>query len=153
MDQNSINFLRDSFNHHRDLTDDLDRKASFFLALAGVIFALSVSRIEEAPFLVIAMTGILVVILSVLVIRLPYRGKVKEKFSLMCWWGFDGKSYEEYKEEINKVFGSDQAIVEQYQKEIWNLANYSIKPKSLLLKWASYVLVAGLFIGFILLFV
>lgn len=153
METNSINFLRDSFNHHRDLTDDLDRKASFFLALSGVIFALSVNRLQEIQFLVIAITALLTLILSVLVIRLPYRGKMKEKLSLMCWWGFADKNLSQYKDEINKVLGSEQAIIEQYQKEIWNLANYSIKPKSILLKWASYVLVIGLLIGFALFFV
>jgi hypothetical protein len=153
MEQNSINFLHDSFIHHRDLTDALDRKASFFLAISGVIFALSISRLGEIQFLVIAISSLLSLIFSVLVIRLPYRGKIKEKFGLMCWWGFADKSLGQYKDEIGQILGSDEKIIEEYKKEIWSIANYSLKPKTILLKWTSYILVAGLLIGFILFFI
>lgn len=153
MDQSSINFLRDSLTYHHDVRNSLDRKASFLLALAGVIFVFSIVQLDKIQYFIIAVSSFITIILSVLVLCLPYRGKIKEKFGLMCWWGFSGKSFEQYSNELNKVFVSDEKIIEEYKKEIWNLANYSLKPKSELLKWASYILVVGLLIGFVLFFV
>lgn len=153
MEQNSINFLRDSLIHHHDVRNSLDRKASFVLAIAGVVFAFSIVQLEKVQYFIIAVTSFITIILSVLILCLPYRGKIKGKFGLMCWWGFSGKSFEQYSDELNKVFVSDERIIEEYKKEIWNLANHSLKPKSELLKWASYILVVGLFVGFVLFFV
>jgi len=85
MGQNSINFLRDSLIHHRDIKNALDQKASFLVAVSGVIFGLSVGRLQEIQFLVLALSSFFSVLLSVLVIRLPFRGITKEKLGLMCW--------------------------------------------------------------------
>ncbi|MFA5070455.1 MAG: Pycsar system effector family protein [Patescibacteria group bacterium] len=153
MDPNAINFLRDSLAHHHNLRNSLDGKASFLLAIAGVVFGLSVIRLEKVQFVVIAITAFLTILLTVFAVFLPYRGKMKEKIGLMCWWGFAGKSYESYQEEVNRVIKTDEAIADEYKKEIWNLANYSLRPKSVLLKWASFVLTVGLLAGFVLFFV
>jgi hypothetical protein len=152
MEQNSINFLRDSLIHHRDIKNALDQKASFLVAVSGVIFGLSVGRLQEAQFLVLAISSFFTVLLSVLIIRLPFRGITKEEFGLMCWW-FSDKSLDQYKDELNEIFTSDEKISQEYIKEIWNLANYSLKPKGKLLKWASSILVLGLLGGFILFFI
>lgn len=152
MEQNALNFLRDSFHHHRELTNALDRKASFLLALASVIFGLSIINLGSIPFLVMTVCSLFSALLCVLVITSPFRGKIKGRFSLLCWWGFADKNYEQYKEGLDKVFASESAMIEEYEKENWSLANYSLKPKTILLKWASYVLLLGLLVGFILFF-
>ena len=71
----------------------------------------------------------------------------------MCWWSFRADDYEGYKEEIAKVKETDEKIAEEYTKEIWNLAQYSLRPKTILLRWSSFVLTLGLFIGFLLFFI
>lgn len=152
MEQNSINFLRDSLIHHRDIKNALDQKASFLVAVSGVIFGLSAGRLQEIQFLVLAISSFFTILLSVLIIRLPFRGIKREELGLMCWW-FSDKSFDQYKDELNEVFASDEKISQEYMKEIWNLANYSLKPKSKLLKWASSVLVSGLLGAFILFFI
>lgn len=153
MEQNALNFLRDSFHHHRELTNALDRKASFLLALASVIFGLSIINAGSIPFFVMAVCSLLSALLCVLVITSPFRGRIKGRFSLLCWWGFADKNYEQYKEGLDKVLASESAMVEEYKKEVWGLANYSLKPKTILLKWASYILLLGLLVGFILFFI
>lgn len=152
MEKNAIIFLRDSLTHHRDIKNALDQKASILLALSGVIFALSVGRLAEPQFLVLAISSFLSALLSVLLIRLPFRGIQKEEIGLMCWW-FSDKSFEQYQEELKDAFTSDEKIYQEYMKEIWNLANYSLKPKGNLLKWATVILVLGLLGGFILFFI
>lgn len=153
MNDKAINFLRDSLVHHRDLKNALDQKASFLLALSGVIFSLSVGRLEKMQFLVLAAGSFITVILAIFVVFLPFRGKIKEKFGLMCWWGFSNKNFNQYKDELNRVFNSDEEISTEYMKEIWNLTNYSLKPKTKILKWASFILVVALLLAFILFFV
>lgn len=153
MDQNAFNFLRDSLTHHYNVRNALDSKASFLLAISGVIFGLSVIRLEKIQFLVIAIASFLTIVLAVFGIFLPYRGKMKEKWGLMCWWGFLHKSFEEYKAETDKVLVSEEEIKNEYQREIWLLAQSSLKPKTALLKTASSVLLVGLLAGFILFFV
>lgn len=153
MDQNAISFLRDSLGHQHNMRNSLDSKASFLLAVAGVVFGLSIAKLEEIQFVVIALTSFVTIILTVLAVFLPYRGKIKEKGSLLCWWTMLGKKFEDYRKEAQQVLNSEEKITDEYLKEIWNLANYSLKPKSLLLKWASLILTAGLLLGFILFFI
>lgn len=153
MEQKSIKFLQDSLIHHRSLKNSLDQKASFLVGVSGIIFGLSVGRLQEAQFLLLAISSFLTVFLSVLVTFLPFRGKLKEKFGLMCWWGFSDKSFDQYKDLLNKTLDSDEKIAQEYMKEIWSLVNYSIKPKTKFLKWASLILILGLLGGFILFFI
>lgn len=152
MNQNSINFLRDSLIHHRDLKNAIDRKASFLLGISGVIFTLSIAQLQEIQFLVLAISSFLAAFLSILVICSPFRGGVRKKFGLMCWWGFSNKNFEEYRDELNRIFSSEERISQEYMKEIWNLVNYSLKPKTKLLNRASLILIFGFLIGFILFF-
>ena len=153
MNLNSINFLRDSLNHHHSLRSGLDQKASFLVGVAGIIFGLSISHLDKLNFLLLAICSFVTVFLAILVVFLPFRGKIKERFSLMCWWGFSRKNLEQYEKELREIFVSDEKIAEEYAREIWNLANYSLKPKTLILKWASFILILGLLAGFVLFFV
>ena len=153
MDPNALNFLRDSLTHHYNVRNALDSKASFLLAISGVIFGLSVVRLEKIQFVVIAVAAFLTISLAVFGIFLPFRGKVKEKWGLMCWWGFLHKSFESYKAELDKILLSEEEIKNEYQREIWLLAQSSLKPKTALLKAASTVLLVGLLAGFILFFI
>jgi len=146
-------FLRDSLSHHYELRNALDQKASFLSALAGVIFGLSVSHLGDLRFLVLAVASFLTVFISIMIVCLPYRGKISNKLGLLCWWGFLGKNFNEYKDELDKVFSSEENIAEEYKREIWNMANYSLKPKSKLLKLSSFILIFGLLAGFVLFFV
>ena len=152
MDQNTITFLRDSLSHHNNLRSGLDNKASFLVGVAGVIFGLSVNRLHELNFLVLAVCSFIAFFLAILAVFLPFRGKIKERFSLMCWWGFADKNLQEYEKELRVIFDSEEKIIQEYMREIWNVVNYSIKPKTAILKWASFVLVIGLLAGFVLFF-
>jgi len=153
MDINSMSFLRDSLSHHYELRNAMDQKASFLSALAGVIFGLSVSHLRDLHFLILAIASFFTVFISIMIVCLPYRGKITNKLGLLCWWGFLGKNFKEYQDELDKVFSSEKNIAEEYELEIWNLANYSLKPKSKLLKLASFILIFGLLAGFVLFFV
>lgn len=153
MDQNSINFLRDSLLHNRDIRNGLDQKASIILGLSGVIFTLSIGSLEKLQFLVLAITSFFAALLSIFAIFLPFRRQTKNRFSLICWLGFLFKNFDDYKREVYSAFESEEKTSQEYMKEIWSLANYSLKPKTKLLKWASSILTLGLLMAFVLFFV
>ncbi|MDD5341886.1 MAG: hypothetical protein PHH01_00010 [Patescibacteria group bacterium] len=153
VNQNSINLLRDSLTLQNSLRGSLDQKASFLVGIAAVIFGLSMIRIEASNFLVLAISSFITLVMAITVVFLPFRGKRKERLSFICWWGFSDKGLEEYEDKLKKVFDSDDKMAEEYMREIWTMTNYSIKPKSKILKFASFILVFGLLIGFVLSFV
>lgn len=153
MNPNSINFLRDSLNHNYGIRGALDQKASFLVGIAAIVFGFSITRLSEINFIVLAICSFAALFLSVLVVFLPFRGKRRERISLICWWGCAKKGYGQYKNELDDVFKSDEKIADEYARDIWNLTNYSIKPKSLILRWAGFILIAGLLAGFVLFFV
>jgi hypothetical protein len=153
MNTNAINFLRDSLNHHYGLRSAMDQKASFLVGIAAIIFGFSMTRLEELNFLILAICSFIALFLSAMAVFLPFRGKRTERISLMCWWNFAKKGYDKYQCELNDIFQSDEKIVEEYSRDIWNLANYSIKPKTLILGWANAILITGLLAGFVLFFV
>lgn len=153
MDQNSINFLRDSLNYNYEIRSTLDQRASFLVGIAAIIFSFSISRLDQINFLVLAICSFLTLFLSILVVFLPFRGKRTERYSLACWWNHSQKKYDQYRNELNDIFGVDEKIAEEYSRDIWNLTHYSIKPKSAILKWASLILTIGLLAGFVLFFI
>lgn len=152
MNENTITFLRDSLNHHYNIRNSLDQKASFLVAISAIIFSLSVGHLEEVQFLILAITSFFAVFLSIMVTFMPFRRRSKKGFGLMCWWGFSDKEFDHYDGGLEEVFSSDERIAQEYKKEIWNLVNYSIKPKTQILKVASLILLCGLVGGFALFF-
>ena len=153
INQNSLNLLRDSLTLHNSLRSSLDQKASLLVAITAVIFGLSVIRLDSVNFLVLAICSFVTLVLAIFVVFLPFRGKRNERFSLLCWWGFAKKDFDQYKKGLNDVFASDDTIANEYMREIWTLMHYSIKPKSKILRLASFILVFGLLTGFILSFI
>ena len=104
--------------------------------------------------MVLGIASLITVLLSIYVVFLPFRRmKTKKNLGIMCWWGFSDKTFDEYHKETKKIISSNRKITDEYLKEIWNLTNYSLKPKNHLLKIASIVLIIGLLGGLILFFV
>ncbi|MFH1367178.1 MAG: hypothetical protein ABIH38_04305 [Patescibacteria group bacterium] len=93
MEKISFDFLKESLRHQLELKKSLEQKASFLTALAGVLFGLSVSRLDQRQFLVLAIGSFLTVCLTVMAVFMPFRGKIKENKSLVCWWGFAEKNF------------------------------------------------------------
>jgi hypothetical protein len=144
MDTIPLTLLQDSLTHHTQIRGGLDQKASFLTAISGALFGFSIGHLDEPRFLALMIGALLTVILSVLAVFLPTRSTPKGSGSLICWWGFPGKTYEAYRQAMGSVIASDDATREEYMKEIWTLVNHSIKPKSRYLRLASYTFLLGL---------
>lgn len=147
MDEKIFNYLRDSLAHNRDVKNALDNKASLLLAISGAIFTLSIANINRPTFTTLAIFMAAVIMLCVWSVFLPQRDKTKVKKGFFCWWGYDMKNFDEYKNNLNEIFAQPDKILDEYETEIWNIVNFSIKLKTKTLKAASLLFVAGVLIS------
>ncbi|MFN3301469.1 MAG: Pycsar system effector family protein [Patescibacteria group bacterium] len=152
MTRDQLRFIRDAYLHQREQRTIFDNKASFLMGISGVIFALSMGRIEKVGFLIISLFALLALVLSVWAVSYPLP-RPKNVFSLLCWSGFRGMKDHEYEEKIKEVISSDEKIVQEYLKEIYAIAKYSIEPKARLVKLASFILSLSLILGLFFLFI
>lgn len=128
-----IKFLEKSLDINHGLRNAFDYKANFLLAISGIIFTLSTAN-HLKPLQIMSALSAMLCILSII---LPQR-RIKTD-GLLCWWGLKGKSFDDYKNQVNEI-DSETKLADEYQKEIYQLYKNSIKYKSLYLKLASLVL-------------
>lgn len=151
MEITKFNFIHDAYAHQKEQRTIYDNKASFLIGVSGVIFALSMGQISKLSFLIIALSALIALILSVWTVSFPFpRGK-DAKFSLLCWSGFRGMKKDEYEQKMKETVDSDEKIIHQYIKEIYALYQYSVLPKSRMIRLASLILTFSLFTGLLLL--
>jgi len=150
MQERKIKFLKESLAHHRDVRNALDNKAALLLGLSGVVLAISISNMRELQYLVMALCSLVSALLLVFVVSMPFKRKTRIKMGLICWWGSHIDSFSEYKKEVERATKTENSIAEEYMKEVWNLANYSLKQKTKLIRWSSWILILGLLSGLIL---
>jgi len=111
-----IIFLREFLNHQQDIKNILNHKASFVIAISGIIFTLSLGKMDQLPFLILAISSFFSTLLSIFIIRFPFHSKTETKFNMIGYWGFSKKSYDEYKKGIIEISKSDDKIAREYIK-------------------------------------
>ena len=146
----ALDFLKDSLRFNQAYKEALDHKASFLLGISSVILVLSFNNIARPGFLLIAIGALLASLFSIWVISFPFQKVHRGQFSIICAWGFEHLTADEYDKKLKVVFEDEQAIQAAYQQEIFALSEYSIKTKLRFIKLASLSLTLGLVIGFIL---
>jgi hypothetical protein len=146
----ALDFLMDSLRFNQAYKESLDRKASFLLGISSVVLVLSFNNVARPGFLLIALGALLASIFSVWVINFPFQKVHRGQFSIICAWGFEHLTAEEYDRKLTAVFEDEAAIQAAYRQEIFALSEYSIKMKLRFIKMASLALTLGLVVGFIL---
>ena len=154
-----LGFLKDTMMNQVYYKNALDNKANVLLGVAGVIFGLSLTQIgtvaspaSQAGLIVLIATTILVSLLCIWTIKMPFQ-KRKFKQHLMCFYGFEGMGFGEYKEAVGKVFGNRDRLVDEYLTEIYGLYKNSIEPKYALVRASAAILTVGLVLGGLLIIV
>lgn len=151
MTNEQLNFIRDAYLHQKEQRSIFDTKAWFLIGVSGVIFALSMNRIERLGFFIISVSALFALILALWTISFPFRRAPGEKFSLLCWSGFKGLDKKEYEEKMREIISSNEKIAHEYIKEIYALSRYSVEPKSKMVRVASLILTLSLLSGLFLL--
>lgn len=150
MSEKNIDFLKTALHHQIFIHDSLDRKASWLLGISGVLFVLSLSRLDTPGFEIIIVFTLLSALFNIWAISFPFKYERRKCFSFLCWKGIRRLSFEEYKKEAASILADEPRMIKEYDKEIYSLSEYSIKPKSRLIRWASLCLTIGLIAGFII---
>jgi uncharacterized membrane protein len=152
-----LGFLKDTMMNQVYYKNALDNKANVLLGVAGVIFGLSLTQIgaavspaSQSGLIVLIATTILVSLLCIWTIKMPFQ-KRKFKQRLMCFYGFEGMGFEEYKRAVGKAFDSKDKLVDEYLTEIYGLYRNSIEPKYALVRASAAILTVGLVLGGLLL--
>jgi hypothetical protein len=142
-----VRFLEKSLETMHALRDAHDRKASFLLSVSGIIFALSLTKYPEVPYVILTIFSLISFVACIYAIVLPYRPKTPEGRNIFCWWGVKGKSYDEYFNKIKSDINNPEDLIREYSKEIYSLYYNSLRYKSVL----NIISGISLLIGFILL--
>lgn len=151
MTNEQLNFLRDIYLHQREQRSVFDTKASFLIGVSGIIFALSISRMDKMSFTIIVLASLTALILNIWAVSFPFPRASKGLFSLLSWSMIREMSDVEYQIKIKELFNNEEKIIQEYLKEIYALSKYSIEPKAKLVKISSFILSLSLLLGLILL--
>jgi len=149
--QTQMHFLEKSLEATHNLRTAFDNKASFLLAISGILFVLSVGKMDTAPFAIMAVFSLASAIFCIFSITLPVRSFSEQtKDSLFCYWGIKKMSYQEYTKQLKSRIKTDDDVIKQYTQEIYSLYHNSIRYKLLFIKLAGIYLLVGLLVLFIL---
>ncbi len=149
----------DLLNH---IDNENHQKANFVIAADGVLLAVSLSQLnfDKAPealfnvanvgWLVIAAAA-LISIIAIMVAVQPLTMKRGGRINLY-WPGsyVDRLSKDEYVEQVKEMLSTDEDIVEEASREMYEYSEDEIIPKLRKVKVSTYVLVTGLMIGTLL---
>lgn len=142
MENPKVKFLEESLHLNHNLRTALDYKANFLLATSGVILALSVPSYN----LILIIFSSLSAIFCILAIDSPFR-KVKDN-SHLCWWGIKNKNFVEYKKICDQI-NSEDDLIKEYQIEIYNLFQNSIKNKLIFIRLSAIFLLIAFLLSLI----
>jgi len=140
-------------NH--SFAQQLDTYANIMVALSSAIFIFSFSQMDAGRSLFWVVLGLatgLATIFSLLMIRPPKQLRKRgQKESLMFKSEIiSQKSAEEYGDRLEKMLGNKTEVIDQFGREIYNVAKYYYRPKKIMFFWARGVLLVGMSASLIL---
>lgn len=151
--ESKLAFLQASLEAQRRNREHLDQKASILVGVSSIIFILSASRLQIVGFAIIALFSLIACLLCVWTISFPFRKIDKNKFGLICYLGFYNLSFKEYYNKLTDALRSEDEIIKEFAREVYALAQYSVKLKARWIRFASLSLSVGLILGLIFIFI
>lgn len=132
-----------------------ETRASIILAFSASIFVLIAKDLFEnnnhhlkISIVVFAFTLLIVIILSLLTIRpLKFLRKKNQEESLMYAGRIKKMGKEKYTQELIKMTGNKEKIIEEYAMEIYNLVTYAIAPRKKMFRMIIPTIIIGLSLG------
>ena len=151
----SIEFLKSILETNMEINDVAHESADFLAGLAGVIMAISLTQVFSATgltklgFIVISITGFIVVFFSIGVVR-PRIGR--GKVNLMYYKGLLNIPKEKYTKHIQSIINNEKKIVDEFCNEIYELS-IELKAKFRMIRLGADILAVGLIVGLLLIFI
>lgn len=133
----------------------IDTQANILIGVSSAIFILAQSKLNIAgnsePLLILSLFAAIAALCALLAVHPPkFLRKRGQKESLM----YNRKiteyaSPDEYQKELSRIMGDQDAIIQQYTVEIYNLYKYYYQPKRALFRLARNILISGIGLSFI----
>lgn len=148
-----VEFLKGLVEKEVSFTHHLDSQTHILIGISTALFFLSVAAFqegrEELSLLIIGVFSALSTLVGLMSVHPPrFMRKHGQEESIM--FSKNISKYEtssQYSEELIKVVTSQENIVEQFGKELYNLSKYYYRPKRVLFRISRNLLLAGIGLG------
>ncbi len=155
--------LKQTRNHHVQLSQMADAKANMLLTVASVVITISVPHLMDAnlrwPALILIIFGLATIVLSTYAVmpKMPVVFKSGDKpdiksplFNLHFFGDFARMSYDDYEEAMEELLNSPDRSYESMVKEIYTLGVFLAKKKYRFIRLSYMVFIIGFFASVIM---
>lgn len=148
-----IEFLKGLVEKEVSFTHHLDSQTHILIGISTALFFLSLASFQdgknELSLLIIGVFSAFSTLLGLLSIHPPrFMRKQGQEESIMFSKNIaQYPSAEDYAKDLTKVVTDHQKIVEQFGKELYNLAKYYYRPKRVLYRYSRNLLLFGIGLG------
>lgn len=157
-DRALVNILTSIMEKATGFVRQFDTQTNVIVGFSTGVFIFAVSMVQNKvfvePLVILAFFSILSALVGLYAIHPPrFMRKKKQKESLM----YNRKvasfsSHLEYSEELIKMLGNREKVIEEYALEIYNLYKYYYRPKRKLFNISRNLLIAGFSLSLIIYF-
>lgn len=156
--------LRQTRNHHVQLSSMADLKANILLTLASVVTSLSFRFVTDPllkfPAIILIAFSLLTIVLAIYTVmpKINYPMKHGEKpdinspnFNLLFFGNFVHLNYDEFEDAMEEVMNDPSKTYEAQVREIYTLGRFLAVKKYRFVRWAYMAFISGiLFSGTVL---
>ena len=139
------NALRANLSKHMTLNKMADSKASMILTASSLIITITLTQYEQlnlATVLLLAVSGLLAVVMSILAIIPPWHATGST--NLFYFRSFADLSEEEFCRQFQETILDKQKLYDAYLHEIYYLGRYRLTRKYALVRNGLWILLFGL---------
>jgi len=139
------NALRANLSKHMDLNKMADAKSSMIMTVSSLIITITLTQYDKLPListLLLATSGILAVIFSILAIIPPFH--VTDHTNLFYFRSFSDLSEAEFKSQFLETITNREKLYDAYFHEIYYLGKYRLTRKYGLIRNGLWSLLIGL---------
>jgi hypothetical protein len=139
------NALRANLSKHMDLNKMADAKSSMIMTVSSLVITITLTQYDKLPListLLLASSGILAVIFSILAIIPPFH--VTDHTNLFYFRSFSDLTEEEFKSQFLETITDREKLYDAYFHEIYYLGKHRLTRKYGLIRNGLWSLLIGL---------
>ncbi len=145
--------IRQTRQHHVQLSALADRKAGMLLTLSSVVATIALPQLTHPQFkyaigtLMVACLITLLLACYVVMPKLSLKPRDKRDGNPLFFADFHHLSFEQYRADMHRILNDPEQIYDVQIKEIWQLGQYLAKKKYRVLRYAYLAFLSGFLIA------
>jgi hypothetical protein len=152
--------LRQTRNHHVQLSSMADAKAGTLITISSVLITLSAPHILDIrlkwPVISLSAGCLATIVLAIYTVMPKLRGSRKPSapldlqdptFNLLFFGNFTQLDYPQFEKAMEEIMNDPSRTYEAQVREVYALGQYLARPKYRTLRWAYIAFIVGLFIS------